>query len=108
MTTKNLAIPAYQLHKASGQARVQVNGKDHYLGLHDSTESQTKYRLLIASWLQNGGRFPPAGHRLAQSSCAWSTSPAAGNNGPATFGTLRSRCRRPSTMAPRGSNPSIM
>ena len=33
-------IPAYCLHKASGQAVVRLNGRDVYLGGHDTPESK--------------------------------------------------------------------
>jgi integrase len=42
--------PAYQLHKASGQARVRINGRDHYLGPHGSPESHERYQDLIPEW----------------------------------------------------------
>lgn len=43
--------PTYLLHKATGQARVRVDGKDYYLGLFGSPESRAKYDDLIAEWL---------------------------------------------------------
>jgi len=43
--------PAYLLHKPSGQARVRINGKDHYLGEFGSPESKERYDDLIAKWL---------------------------------------------------------
>jgi hypothetical protein len=42
--------PAYTLHKPSGQARVRIGGKDHYLGPHNSQESHQQYARLIAEW----------------------------------------------------------
>lgn len=42
-------IPAYLLHKPTGQARVRINGKDFYLGPYGSDESRRKYGELIAS-----------------------------------------------------------
>jgi integrase len=48
MPTKR--IPKYSLHKASGQARVCIDGRDHYLGPFDSPESHTRYRELIDKW----------------------------------------------------------
>ncbi|HJN09844.1 MAG: site-specific integrase [Pirellulaceae bacterium] len=42
--------PAYTLHKPSGQARVRINGKDHYLGPHNSPQSHHRYARLIAEW----------------------------------------------------------
>lgn len=40
------AAPAYQRH-ASGQARVTINGRDHYLGRYGSLESQARYQALV-------------------------------------------------------------
>jgi integrase len=42
--------PAYFRHKPSGQARVRIDGKDHYLGLIDSPASWTRYEALIEDW----------------------------------------------------------
>lgn len=33
-------VPAYRHHKATGQARVILGGKHHYLGRHGSEESK--------------------------------------------------------------------
>lgn len=51
--------PAYLYHKATGQARVRIDGKDHYLGQHGSDESHARYDDLVAAWVrkQNVGRF---------------------------------------------------
>jgi hypothetical protein len=40
-------IPAYCLHKPTGQARVRIDGKDHYLGPHGSEESKRKYEQFV-------------------------------------------------------------
>ncbi len=40
-------LPTYSLHKATGQARVWLNGKSHYLGTFGSDESLAKYGELI-------------------------------------------------------------
>ena len=50
---KNRA-PAYCLHKATGQARVRINGRDHYLGPFGSRESRAQYDQLIADWRAGG------------------------------------------------------
>lgn len=42
--------PAYTFHKPTGQARVRIDGKDHYLGLHGSPESRDRYDELIRNW----------------------------------------------------------
>lgn len=41
-------IPAYLLHKPTGQARVRINGRDHYLGPFGSDESRRRYGELVA------------------------------------------------------------
>ena len=43
-------LPAYQLHRASGQARVRIQGFDHYLGPHGLPESHERYQDLVAEW----------------------------------------------------------
>jgi len=42
--------PAYFRHHASGQARVRIDGKDHYLGPIDSPHSWTRYEVLVEDW----------------------------------------------------------
>jgi integrase len=42
--------PKYALHKPSGQARVRIDGKNHYLGIHNSPESQDRYENLVSKW----------------------------------------------------------
>lgn len=54
----NRKIPTYRLHKPTGQAVVRLDGRDHYLGKHDSPASQEKYRRAIAEWLSTGARPP--------------------------------------------------
>ena len=51
-------IPGYRLHKPSGQAVVTLNGKDFYLGVWKSSESQSNYDKLIAEWVSNGRQLP--------------------------------------------------
>ncbi len=43
--------PKYTLHKPTGQARVRIDGKDHYLGPHGSEASEQRYNELIARFL---------------------------------------------------------
>lgn len=50
--------PASRLHKATGQAVVTVNGRDHYLGRHGTKTSRYAYDRLIAEWLSNGRQLP--------------------------------------------------
>ena len=40
-------IPAYGLHKPTGQARVRIDGKDVHLGPHGSEESKRKYEQIV-------------------------------------------------------------
>ena len=48
------AVPSYRHHKASGRAVVTLNGKDHYLGPWQSSESKAEYNRLIAEWVAAG------------------------------------------------------
>lgn len=45
-----MRVPKYSHHKSSNRARVRINGKDHFLGRWQSTESKRRYRELIAEW----------------------------------------------------------
>lgn len=56
-------VPAYRLHKPSGQARVIVRGEHKYLGKFGSDESRENYARLIAELNAScgPGGFPPAG-----------------------------------------------
>ena len=42
------SVPKYQRHKASGQAVVTIEGRDHYLG---PWPSMLEYDRLIGQWL---------------------------------------------------------
>ena len=53
-------FPAYRLHKASGQAVVQLGYKLVYLGAYDSDESRAAYQRAIADWILQGRRHPSA------------------------------------------------
>ncbi|MEJ7590121.1 MAG: tyrosine-type recombinase/integrase [Planctomycetaceae bacterium] len=48
MARKPNVFPSYLLHQPTGQARVRINGKDHYLGGYGSEESRILYGDLIA------------------------------------------------------------
>lgn len=50
-------VPKLRLHKATGQAVVTLDGKDHYLGQHSSPKSRERYDRLITKWLANGRRL---------------------------------------------------
>lgn len=45
------SVPAYRLHKPSGQARTIINGRHYYLGKYNSPESRQKYARLLATKL---------------------------------------------------------
>jgi len=51
-------VPAYCLHRASGQAVVTLNGRDIYLGPHGSPTSHAEYDRLIGEWLAAGRQLP--------------------------------------------------
>jgi len=46
--------PSYRRHKASGQAVVTLNGRDHYLGPFNSQVSRTEYDRVVGEWMANG------------------------------------------------------
>jgi integrase len=48
MARKPNVFPSYLLHQPTGQARVRIDGKDHYLGEYGSEESRIRYGELIA------------------------------------------------------------
>jgi integrase len=52
-------IPNYRLHKASGQAFVELGGHRFYLGKHGSKASREEYERRIAEYLGNGRKLPP-------------------------------------------------
>ena len=47
--------PSYLLHKPTSQARVRIDGKDHYLGEYGSQESRDRYDDLVAEWFALNG-----------------------------------------------------
>lgn len=53
------SIPAMQLHRASGQARVNLSGRDVYLGEWGSDAAATEYDRVINQWLALGRVWPP-------------------------------------------------
>ena len=46
--------PKYRRHKASGQAVVTIEGRDHYLGPWRTKASTVEYDRLIGEWLARG------------------------------------------------------
>ncbi|HOH49810.1 MAG TPA: tyrosine-type recombinase/integrase [Candidatus Hydrogenedentes bacterium] len=55
----SVKVPKYRHHKASGQAVVTIQGRDHYLGPHGSHESIERYARLVAEAQLNGGVIAP-------------------------------------------------
>jgi len=47
-------LPKYRRHKASGQAIVPLNGRDHYLGRYGTKASRVEYDRMTSEWLANG------------------------------------------------------
>ncbi len=47
-------VPSYRRHKPTGQAVVTLNGRDVYLGKHDTAASRGEYDRLIGEWLAAG------------------------------------------------------
>jgi integrase len=52
-------IPNYRLHKATGQAFVELGGRRIYLGKHGSKASREEYERRIAEYLGSGRQLPP-------------------------------------------------
>jgi integrase len=52
-------IPTYRLHKASGQAFVELDGRRFYLGKHGSKASRDEYGRRITEYVANGRQLPP-------------------------------------------------
>jgi hypothetical protein len=64
-STSSRRVPAYRLHRPTGQAVVTLAGRDHYLGHFGTPPSQEKYARLVAEWVGAGrsaaaARTPPA------------------------------------------------
>lgn len=57
--------PDYRYY-VSGQAVVTLNGKNFYLGEHDSPESHARYARLIAEYIESGYRTPGGDVRLGE------------------------------------------
>ena len=52
-------IPNYRLHKATGQAFIELGGRRFYLGKHGSKASKEEYQRKLAEYLANGKKLPP-------------------------------------------------
>jgi integrase len=58
-------IPSYCKHRATGQAVVRLNGRDHYLGKHGTAASKEEYNRLIREWLAHERRLPSTTNDLS-------------------------------------------
>ena len=65
---RSTSAPSYRLHKATGQARVTINGKTYYLGKHGTEESQQKYKQALADHWNPPGTAPKPVPRQSESS----------------------------------------
>lgn len=57
--------PSLLLHKASGQARVRINGKDIYLGPFGSEQARVEYAAIVNEWSLHSVPVPP-GYRKCE------------------------------------------
>jgi integrase len=55
----SIHVPAYRLHKPSGQAVVTVGGRTIYLGKHRTAASRQAYNRTVAEFMAAGGRASP-------------------------------------------------
>lgn len=58
-------MPGYLLHAPTGQARVVIGGRTHYLGAYDSPASWEAYHALLAEWRRTGEVPPTKRERAA-------------------------------------------
>lgn len=61
MPSRTSKIPAYRLHKSSGQAVVTLSGRDFYLGRYGTPEIRSEYDRIVAEWVANGRRWDAGG-----------------------------------------------
>ena len=61
MPRKPRKLPQPNHHKHSGQARVKLDGRYHYLGPWQSDEAERRYKQLLAEWAASGGHLPSRG-----------------------------------------------
>src|SRR5580698_616502 len=54
MPRLNSETPKYRHHRASGQAVVNLNGKDTYLGPYGTKASKQAYDRVLGEWLAAG------------------------------------------------------
>ena len=54
MPRRSQSLPKYRKHRASGQAVVNLAGRDHYLGPHGTQTSRREYDRLVGEWMAQG------------------------------------------------------
>jgi len=54
------SIPKMTRHKATGQARVRIDGRDFYLGRYGTEQSRQAYERIITEWLAAGRKLADA------------------------------------------------
>ena len=59
--------PAFQLHSATGQARIRIDGRDIYLRAYDSPEAHERYDDLMAEGWPS--KTCPASHSRVDDLC---------------------------------------
>lgn len=52
-----MRTPKYRLHKPSGRALIEFDGRRYFLGKHGTAESKKKYREKLAEWAATHNRF---------------------------------------------------
>jgi len=59
-------IPGMTLHKATGQGRVRLSGRDFYLGEYGTDAATEAYHRLVGEWLAKGRSLPNQPKRKAK------------------------------------------
>ena len=72
-------VQSCRKHKASGQAMVTLNSKDHYLGQYGAAASRAEYNRLIAEWVARGRQLPNATGGMTVVELCWAYWNAVGN-----------------------------
>ncbi|MGE0607121.1 MAG: hypothetical protein AB7O62_08515 [Pirellulales bacterium] len=62
MPTLSAGVPKYSLHRASGQAQINLDGREIYLGPHGSAASQFLYDRIVAKLLVVGRKLTSSPH----------------------------------------------
>jgi len=60
-----------RLHRASGQARCRIDGKDVYLGVYGSARAQERFAQLLDDWHEAHPEYEPAGPTVGSLAAAW-------------------------------------